>query len=206
VSKKEQKVFFRFNHLINIFLHFRPTPFHLQVPQVTQPPVLPNFPLDPLALRAAFNPYLPFQLPTQPLSHFPPVGGTLTSNQALSTLASKKRSANNDYEDNIISEAKRQRYEDPLDLSLSHLDEDDDDVIDVLSLDSPMTSRNDVDSWNVDQAANFVANVETCQQYAKVRFLFLLLIQRNFTTCNPYKTVTLTIFHIFGNIRIEQKK
>ena len=105
-------------------------------------------------------------------SLFPPMDA-LTSSQALSALASKKRTAN-DYDDNLMFDVKRQRYEDPLDLSLSR--EDDDDVIDVLSLDTPMTSRTDADSWNVDQVVIFVANVETCQEYAEVRFLFLFAL------------------------------
>ncbi len=136
--------------------------------QITPQPAA-NFQFDPLVLRAAFN--SPFQLPTQPhpmASLFPPMED-LTSSQALSALASKKRSAVA-YVDNLMSHAKRQRYEDPLDLSMSHLEESDD-VIDVLSVDPPMTSRNDVDRWSVDQVALFVANVDTCQEYAEVRIL-----------------------------------
>jgi hypothetical protein len=144
------------------------------ISQVTPP--VPNFPFDPLVLRAAFSSYFPFQLPTQPHpmgSLFPPMEA-LTSSQALSALATKKRAAF----DNNMSDAKRQRYEDPLDLSSGQLgrvaDAQDDVDVDVLSVDPPaMTSQNDPERWSVDQVALFVSNIETCQEYAEVTFVHL---------------------------------
>ena len=180
------------NFVSNFNLHFfncRPTTVSPQlppmIPQVTAP--VPNFPFDPLVLRAAFNSYFPFQLPTQPhpmASLFPPMEA-LTSSQALSALATKKRAAYDNNDANNMSDAKRQRYEDPLDLSSSHLgrvaDAQDDVDVDVLSVDPPMmTSRNDPERWSVDQVALFVANIETCQEYAEVRFLIFKLTFRCF--------------------------
>ena len=174
------KVKFCFILLTYIFLNCRQTSVSPQmppmIPQVTPP--IPNFPFDPLVLRAAFNSYFPFQLPTQPhpmASLFPPIEA-LTSSQALSALATKKRSAYDHSVDSNMSDAKRQRYEDPLDLSSAHLgrvvDAQDDVDVDVLSVDPPtMTSRNDPERWSVDQVALFVANIESCQEYAEVRFL-----------------------------------
>jgi len=108
-------------------------------------------------------------------SLFPPIEA-LTSSQALSALATKKRAAFDHSDDNNMSDAKRQRYEDPLDLSSAHLgrvvDAQDEVDVDVLSVDPPtMTSRNDPERWSVDQVALFVANIESCQEYAEVRFL-----------------------------------
>jgi hypothetical protein len=139
-------------------------------------PQVPSFPFDPMVLRAAFNSYFPFQLPNQPIPQpmpnlFPPID-TLASSQALTALAAKKRAAFDDH--CVISDAKRHRYEDPLDLSSSNNvvhdgDATDDVDVDVLSIDPPSSScRNDPQRWNVDQVAMFVANIESCQEYAEV--------------------------------------
>ena len=145
------------------------------------PNPIQNFPFDPLVLRAALNSYFPFQLPNQPnlptqphpmANLFPPMN-TLSSSHALTALASKKRAAA--YEEHF-SEAKRQRYEDPLDLSSNNNDADDI-VVDVLSVDPPTNfSRSDPERWNVDQVALFVANIESCQEYAEVRYSFVIIM------------------------------
>jgi hypothetical protein len=177
-------VFLLFNMKVShnsfLSLHFfRQSPIH-QIPQiqpqVNSPNSFPSFPLDPLVLRAAFNSYFPFQLPNQPnlptqphpmASLFPPMN-SLSSSQALTALASKKRAA---YEEHF-SEAKRQRFEDPLDLSSNNADSDD--IVDVLSVDPPNHfSRSDPERWNVDQVALFVANIESCQEYAEVSLVLM---------------------------------
>ena len=160
-------------------------------------PQVPNFPFDPLVLRAAFSSYFPFQLPSHPHPQsqlqpqlppqpnlFPSID-TLTSSQALTALAAKKRAAFDDH--SLISDAKRHRYEDPLDLSSSNnvVNDGDDVDVDVLSVDPPSNlCRNDPQRWNVDQVAMFVANIESCQEYAEVRTLFFLSLNKSYFQFN----------------------
>jgi len=109
---------------------------------------------------------------------------TLSSSQALTALAAKRR-VSYDVDVSVIS--KRQKLDAPMDLSSTSLSlstnvaVDDDADIDVLSVDP----EHDVepDRWNVDQVAAFVANVDSCQEYAEVSqvcipFIALMELER----------------------------
>jgi hypothetical protein len=88
----------------------------------------------------------------------------------LTALAARKRAAF-DVDLSAAPAQKRHRCDDPLDLSSASQHNvaacDDADVdIDVLSVDPVQ----DPDRWTVDQVAAFVANVDTCQEYAEVSY------------------------------------
>jgi len=98
---------------------------------------------------------------------------TLSSSQALTALAAKRRAS---YDVDISVVAKRQKIDAPIDLSSTSLSlstniaADEDGDIDVLSVDPEQDAE--PERWNVDQVSAFVANVESCQEYAEVRLDF----------------------------------
>ena len=103
---------------------------------------------------------------------------TLSSSQALTALAAKRRVS---YDVDISVVTKRQKLDAPIDLSSTSLSfssnvtsADDDVDIDVLSVDP----EHDVEPerWSVDQVAAFVANVDSCQEYAEVSLIYFRLI------------------------------
>ena len=98
----------------------------------------------------------------------------LSSSQALTAMAAKRRAS---YDVDISVVAKRPKIDAPIDLSSTSLNlststiatsaEDDADAdIDVLSVDPEHDAE--PERWSVDQVVAFVANVESCQEYAEV--------------------------------------
>jgi hypothetical protein len=155
--------------------------------------------LDPLILRAAFGAYFPFRLPSRPqeplpqpafASPFPPME-TLSSSHALTALAARKRAA---FDLDVAAAApaqKRQRGEDPLDLSQQSVAAVGDDVdVDVLSVDTETDP--DPDRWTVDQVVAFVGSVDTCQDYAEVSYFIFFVktasLQTNALLCCDHST------------------
>jgi hypothetical protein len=69
---------------------------------------------------------------------------------------------------------KRERFEDPLDLSASQpsskriKEESDPAAESRLSVKSGLTVADDPENWSVDRVVTFVENIETCQEYAEV--------------------------------------
>ncbi len=63
---------------------------------------------------------------------------------------------------------KRERFEDPLDLSSSQpsnkrIKEESEQI------ETGLTTESDPENWSVDRVVAFVENIETCQEYAEVR-------------------------------------
>ena len=102
--------------------------------------------------------------------------GTLSSSQALTAMAAKRR-AFHDVDISVV--AKRPKIDAPIDLSSTSLNlststsvEDDAEAdIDVLSVDPEHDAE--PERWSVEQVAAFIANVESCQEYAEVSFFTL---------------------------------
>ena len=69
---------------------------------------------------------------------------------------------------------KRERFEDPLDLSASQpsskrIKEESDPASESrLSVKTGLTIADDPENWSVDRVVTFVENIETCQEYAEV--------------------------------------
>ena len=67
---------------------------------------------------------------------------------------------------------KRERFEDPLDLSSSQPSnkriKDESEPVETGST-SGSTADSDPENWSVDRVVAFVQNIESCQEYAEVR-------------------------------------
>ncbi len=123
------------------------------LPGFTGFPAAPPFPFGHALSPRAANP--------NPLEN-------LAGSKALSALASaQKRLA--DFDDTLQQQSKRRRLadNDPLDLSPgSKIVNDEDDNVDILSIDPPSPSN--VEQWSVDRVVDFVSNVESCSEFAEV--------------------------------------
>jgi len=79
---------------------------------------------------------------------------------------------------------KRERFEDPLDLSASQpnskriKEESDPPAESRLSVKTGLNGVDDPENWSVDRVVTFVENIETCQEYAEVRNLELFLSRK----------------------------